>query len=300
MSEITDLYPSRVDDKPGMMDRRDPVVYGEKRNQHPLSAQQLKSYEKNGFLLLVNHFSMEEMVEYQEEAKRLAISQKNSASSAVITEPDSGIVRSVFNIHQSSEVFKKLSSNRRLVGMVSQILDSEVYIHQSRINYKPAFDGKEFYWHSDFETWHIEDGMPRMRAVSCSIFLTKNTSFNGALMLIPGSHKKFVSCVGKTPEKHYEKSLKKQEYGVPDHESITSLATPQGLKYAEGLAGSVVLFDCNTLHGSGGNISPWPRNSVFFVYNSVENTLLEPFGAPEPRPEFIASRDFSPIEQHKK
>ena len=298
MSEITDLYPSRIDDKPGMMDRQDPVVYGEKRNQYPLSSQQLKLYEENGFLLLANHISKEEIVEYQEEAIRLAISEKNSASPAVITEPGSGIVRSAFNIHQTSDVFRKLSCSRRLVKMVSQILDSEVYVHQSRINYKPAFDGKEFYWHSDFETWHVEDGMPRMRAVSCSIFLTQNTSFNGALMLIPGSHKKFILCVGKTPEKHYEKSLKKQEYGVPDHQSITSLATSHGLKYAEGLAGTVVLFDCNTLHGSGGNISPWPRNSVFFVYNSIKNTPLEPFGAPEPRPEFIASRDFSPIEQH--
>ena len=295
MSETTDLYPSRIDNKPSMTDRKDRVVYSEQKNPRPLSFQQLKSYEENGFLLLVNHFSIEEMVEYQEEAKRLAISEKNGSSPAVIMEPNSGIVRSVFNIHRTNDIFRKLSCRRRLVGMVSQILDSEVYIHQSRINYKPAFDGKEFYWHSDFETWHVEDGMPRMRAVSCSIFLTQNTSFNGALMLIPESHKKFISCAGKTPEKHYEKSLKKQEYGVPDQESITSLATQSGLKYAEGLAGSVILFDCNTLHGSGGNISPWPRNSVFFVYNSVENKLVDPFGVPEPRPDYIANRDVAPI-----
>ena len=53
--------------------------------------------------------------------------------------------------------------------IAEQILGSQVYIHQSRVNLKPGFKGKEFYWHSDFETWHIEDGMPRMRALSCSI-----------------------------------------------------------------------------------------------------------------------------------
>ncbi|MGH3577736.1 MAG: ectoine hydroxylase, partial [Mycobacterium sp.] len=31
------------------------------------------------------------------------------------------------------------------------------------------------------------------------------------------------------------------------------------------------------------------------VYNSVENTLVEPFAAPAPRPSFIASRGFDPI-----
>lgn len=53
-----------------------------------------------------------------------------------------------------------------------QILGSEVYIHQSRVNYKPGYGGTGFYWHSDFETWHSEDGMPRMRALSVSIALT--------------------------------------------------------------------------------------------------------------------------------
>src|SRR3546814_10756649 len=46
----------------------------------------------------------------------------------------------------------------------------------SRLNYKPGFKGKEFYWHSDFETWHVEDGMPQMRALSMSILLAENRS----------------------------------------------------------------------------------------------------------------------------
>ncbi|MES8739290.1 phytanoyl-CoA dioxygenase family protein, partial [Cutibacterium acnes] len=78
--------------------------------------------------------------------------------------------------------------------------NATLLIHQSRINLKNGFNGKEFYWHSDFETWHVEDGMPNMRAVSCSITLTDNTVYNGSLMVIPGSHKYFVSCVGETPE----------------------------------------------------------------------------------------------------
>src|SRR3546814_19751740 len=72
------------------------------------------------------------------------------------------------------------------------------YIHQSRLNYKPGFKGKEFYWHSDFETWHVEDGMPRMRALSMSVLLAENTPHNGPLMLIPGSHQSFLTCVGET------------------------------------------------------------------------------------------------------
>lgn len=41
--------------------------------------------------------------------------------------------------------------------------------------------------------------MPRMRSLSCSIVLTDNNEFNGPLMLIPGSQKYFIPCVGRTP-----------------------------------------------------------------------------------------------------
>lgn len=54
-------------------------------------------------------------------------------------------------------------------------------------------------------------------------------------------------------------------------------------------------FDSNIMHGSGNNITPFPRSNIFMVFNSVENTLTEPYGAPAPRPEHIANRDFTPL-----
>jgi ectoine hydroxylase len=44
------------------------------------------------------------------------------------------------------------------------------------------------------------------------------------------------------------------------------------------------------MHGSNSNITPYPRRNVFFVYNSVENRLLDPFCGLAPRPEHIATR----------
>uniref|UniRef100_UPI00403FEDEE phytanoyl-CoA dioxygenase family protein n=1 Tax=Streptomyces sp. DSM 41540 TaxID=3448657 RepID=UPI00403FEDEE len=81
-----------------------------------------------------------------------------------------------------------------------QILGSDVYVHQSRINVKPGFGASGFYWHSDFETWHAEDGLPNMRAVSVSIALTENLDTNGGVMIMRGSHKSFVGCAGETPK----------------------------------------------------------------------------------------------------
>jgi ectoine hydroxylase len=57
----------------------------------------------------------------------------------------------------------------------------------------------------------------------------------------------------------------------------------------------VIVFDCNTMHGSNGNITPLPRANAVIVYNAVSNRLVAPFGAPAPRPEFIATRTVEPI-----
>ena len=57
-----------------------------------------------------------------------------------------------------------------------------------------------------------------------------------------------------------------------------------------GKPGTVVIFDCNTMHGSNGNITPFPRANAFFVYNAVSNRLQAPFGVKKPRPAFIAAR----------
>ncbi|KKB38323.1 ectoine hydroxylase [Bacillus thermotolerans] len=291
---MVDLYPSRVSDKPDIIERKDPVVYSSLSDPGPLSAEQLQSFEENGYLFLEGFFNEEEVARMNKELNRVLAESQDSTSKRVIREPESQEVRSVFEVHKHDDFFQSLSEDPRLVDRLAQLLGSDVYIHQSRINLKSGFVGKEFYWHSDFETWHVEDGMPRMRAISCSITLTENTPYNGPLMLVPGSHKRFVSCVGETPEAHYESSLRKQEYGVPDRESLTELVEEGGIVAPTGPAGSVILFDCNIMHGSNSNISPSPRSNVFFVFNSVENKLVDPFSGQEPRPSYIAARDKQP------
>ncbi len=287
---MQDIYPSRTDRGSAILARQDPVVYGDGQFADALNSEQLGSYEKNGFLVIRELFSDDETLALCDEVQRLLADRDIASLEEAITEPGSDAVRSVFRVHELSERIDALSRDPRLLDVARQILGSEVYIHQSRVNYKPGFKGKEFYWHSDFETWHVEDGMPTMRALSCSVLLTDNNACNGPLMLVPGSHTQFISCEGETPDDHYKESLKKQEYGVPDPLSLKLLVDQGGIEAVTAPAGSVVFFDCNTMHGSSGNISPWPRANVFMVYNSIENTLNPPKYGLDPRPEYIARR----------
>ncbi|MFC3076928.1 ectoine hydroxylase [Phenylobacterium terrae] len=288
---IDDIYPSRVAGEPAWLPRKDPVIHTPWRFDAPLTEGQCERYEQDGFLVIEGLFEPEEIAVLQRELEAMRRIPASLDENTLIAEPNSGTLRSIFAIHEQNALFRRLAADERLVSIVRHILGDEVYIHQSRLNYKDGFDGKEFYWHSDFETWHVEDGMPRMRALSISVQLADNHAVNGPLMLMPGSHRTYVACVGETPEDHYKQSLRRQEYGVPDRDSLTRLAEAGGIVAPTGAAGSVVLFDCNTMHGSNGNITPYPRANAFLVYNAMSNRLVEPFGGRAPRPPFVAARD---------
>jgi len=291
-----DRYPSRTEGSAAIIARHDPIIYGQGAYADALSPEQAGAYERDGFLLIENLFSQDEVERLSVEVKAMGQDPDIRALDEAITEPGSDELRSIFRVHELNSTMAELMRDPRLIHVARQILGSEVYIHQSRANMKPGFKGKEFYWHSDFETWHVEDGMPDMRALSCSVLLTDNNECNGPLMLIPGSHRQFISCQGETPENHYRQSLKRQEYGVPDALSLQLLVEHGGIRAMTAKAGSVVFFDCNTMHGSNGNISPWPRANVFAVYNSVDNKLEPPKYGLKPRPEHIASRQCAPLE----
>jgi ectoine hydroxylase len=292
VTTLTDRYPSRIEPVPGILERLDPVLHDPRgtATPGPLDADALASFERNGFFVIDGVFSAGEMDAAMTELHALSRDPDLRGGPETIIEPQSDEVRSVFAVHRLSEVFADMAEDDRIADVARQILGSDVYVHQSRVNLKPAMYGQEFFWHSDFETWHTEDGMPAMRAVSASVAMTDNTEFNGPLMLVPGSHRSYVTTVGETPDRHYETSLRRQEIGVPDVESLRHLVDDGGIVAPKAERGAVIFFDCNMMHASGVNLSPYPRSNAFFVFNSVDNEVVQPFGAPEPRPEHIASR----------
>jgi ectoine hydroxylase len=288
IAKVRDPYESRVGGGSELARREDPVVWPGRSG--PLDDTQLRQYEAGGFIVMRDLLGAEATHALLVEAERLA-SIADKTRDDVILEPDGDAVRSLFRVHRSNKMYEQLTADPRLADIARQILGEDVYTHQSRINFKPAFEGEPFSWHSDFETWHVEDGMPRMRALSASVLLTENTEHNGPLLVIPGSHKSYVRCTGVTPPEHFKVSLRQQEYGVPARSAIAELAQAGGVASVTGPPGTVVFFDSNLLHASSGNVTPLARHNVFLVYNAVSNGLVAPFGGRPPRPNFLAERE---------
>jgi len=290
-----DLYPTRVAEERDTVRRDTPTIAGTDR-PGPFTADELRRHDERGFSILPGFLSSEEVSASLGELGRLQDDPALRNDERLVTEADTGQVRSVFDVHLLSDLLGALARDGRLVERARQILGTDVYLHQTRINYQPGFTGSGFYWHSDFETWHAEDGMPTPHCVSCQIALTDNLPYNGGLMVMPGSHRLFVPCVGETPQDNFRSSLKAQTVGVPSHARITEMAEAYGIEQFTGPAGTALWFDSNIMHGSGNNITPFPRSNIFMVFNSVENRPEKPYSGTAPRPEHIAHRtDTTPL-----
>ena len=289
----TDQYPSRLGRAPERLPRRHPVVYP--GGDGPLDPAQVRRFDERGFLTLEGVLSEREVAWLDEALHALMDAMTDVDAHRVIREPQADEVRSVFAFHTDEGPLADVPHDDRLAGVARQLLASEVYVHQSRVNRKPSLRGRDFQWHSDFETWHTEDGMPAPRCLSASVALTDNHEFNGPLMVMPGSHHWFVTCTEPTPHANHRSSLKQQQVGVPDDESLFEVYEHCGIEQCTGPAGSVTFFDCNLLHASASNVSPLSRRNLFIVFNSVDNQLGEPFSAPQRRPEHLASRTPQPV-----
>src|SRR3569833_3227719 len=213
-TRVDDGYPTRITGTPAQLPRVHPTVWGTEADG-PIDAATLANHETKGYTVVENMLSVGEVQTYWQELVRLSSDEELARDERVITEAKTGEVRSIFDVHEISDLIAELVRDPRVLDRARLLLCSEVFIHQSRVNYMPGFKGTGFYWHSDFETWHAEDGMPSPRAVSCSIALTDNYPFNGGLMIMPGSHRTFVQCAGETPDDNYKSSLTDQRVGAP-------------------------------------------------------------------------------------
>jgi len=157
--------------------------------------------------------------------------------------------------------------------------------------------GTGWYWHSEFETWHAQDGMPDMRCLSAMIPLTRNTECNGSLMVLPKSHLYFWSS--KKSEKEYsaEENYSDQKEGVPDNDAILKLfkLTNSDVKMIKCNPTDLVLFDCNLMHVSTQNLSKSDRANLFIVFNSIENKLQDAFSYNFNRPNELGNREINKI-----
>ena len=262
-----------------------------------INSLQLEQYNRDGYVLMDGVLSPDEI-----RMLRMGVKyETKNAGDRVVFEKNSNVVRSIYGVHSSGCLFDEAARLDRIVDPVQKILKNDVYVYQSKVNLKGAFDGDVWDWHQDYIYWHKEDGMPAPKVLTVAIFLDEITEFNGPLMLIPGSHRHGVlnNRVLETHPTGYEDkpgwiaNLTADLKYTIDRNVISELVQANGIVSAKGRAGSVLIFDGNIVHASPANISPLARTLLLYTYNRVDNA---PDVANLHRPEFLVSRDSRPIQ----
>jgi ectoine hydroxylase len=245
-----------------------------------LSQQQIDQFHQEGWLFLPDLFSAEEIAVLRSEAETLYATDRPE-----IWREKSGAPRTAFAAHTYNEAFRLLGAHPRLIRPVEQVFGEQLYMHQFKINAKAAFDGEVWQWHQDYGTWARDDGMPEPRAMNISVFLDEVMPINGPLMLVPRSHRQGVLSAG------HDTSTTSYPLWTLDHDTVSRLVNEGGIVTPTGKPGGVLMFHGNLVHGSAGNITPYPRKIVYLTLNAVSNYIRTPT-----RPEWIAHRDFTPID----
>ncbi len=260
-----------------------------------LDYEQKKSYYEDGYLLIENHIKLHEITYLKKEISKLMTLDLPGT----VQEQSNYLIRSINGPHLYNLELSRLARLPRILRPVIQLLGSDVYVHQYKINIKGAFEGDIWEWHQDYIFWLKEDGMPFPNAMSVVIYLDEVTEFNAPIFFIPGSHKNGTIDVvandnidiPKDAPSWLSNTTSKLKYGA-DKEVIKKLVFENGLFSAKGSAGTVLFFDCNVFHASSVNISPFDRATIIISYNRVDNFLKS---VQNPRPDFLASRDYSPL-----
>jgi len=168
--------------------------------------------------------------------------------------PERPALRRINNPSDISDAYLQAMRDSRMTDMVADLIGPDVKFHHCKINLKLTGAKTEVLYHQDFAyTPHTNDDV-----VTALLFLDDIDETNGALTVVPGSHRgpvhslfdgdRFTGAVA--PD--LEKDLLAQS--VPCY----------------GPAGSVCLMHTRLAHGSSANSGTKPRGLYICVYSAAD------------------------------
>lgn len=217
---------------------------------HPIiTTEQRSQLQENGYFILENLFSTEDMVEL---ALRIETFQKRHEEELVKKGGTEGISRAdeisfTAFLAEQDEAIAAFAKRSEFVAITTQLLGADIDLYWNQSVFKAPEGNKEFPWHQD-------DGYtPVSPSPYLTLWLALNdaTTENGCISVLPGSHKS-----GLVPHKQTPIGLNCYPSDAPNQ------GVPVPLK-----AGSIAVFLSLTFHKSGVNRSNGYRKAYILQYS---------------------------------
>lgn len=216
--------------------------------------EQIAFFRREGFLVLRNTLTQQELDELDLEVERMVRDQATlpRIREGFDLEPQQDATRQtptfrkIGGISNLSEPFCKLMRHPRIMDTLCAVMGPTVELYRDVIMMKPRRVGREKPWHQDSVYWPWNP----MDLISGMTALDDATPENGCLQVIPRSHLKEIQHYGKELQIDLDEQFQRQTYYVP-------------LK-----AGDTLLFHSLLLHASEPNTSELDRRVVIYSYKT--------------------------------
>ena len=241
-----------------------------------LTAEHAAAYDRDGFVLIENLFSPDEiaiLIEQVEAGNRVKQHQSDM--------PDVAGRSSKLSLwtDASNDVFGAVSTSPRVVNIARMLIREDIYHWHSKVMLKEPRVGGAWEWHQDYGYWY-GDGCLYPRMISCMIALDAATRANGCLKVIVGSHQ-----LGR-----FDHGRRGNQAGA-DPLRVEAVVQRLPVKYCEAPSGSALFFHGNTFHASEANTSDRPRRAYICCYNALSNIPFGGGGHGKPEPIRMAADD---------
>ncbi len=239
----------------------------------------LGDLEQNGYVICRQFMSQSAIDELKQNIDRYA--QRDCPG--IIKEKDGVTFRGIHGPHLYDDYFEKIASNEQIVALAEKVLGEACYLHQFKINMKQNMSGQSWPWHEDFVYWNEKDAIAEPKLINIALMLDDSDLLSGPLCFIPGSHKR-LNSYGETDESKlldWENDLSADLNYKIDRDAIAEMITDNGVEYATGSAGDLLVFNPLVAHCSGSNLSPTDRRLLILTFNALSNAPTVCMGRPE-------------------
>lgn len=221
-----------------------------------LTSQEKELFNEDGFVIVRNLFSKEEITALSNKAHNDLHLDK--AATSMDDGKGNAVRLSLWN-HPGEGIYGMFARCKKLVNRVEELLGGEVYHYHSKMVLKDAKVGGAWAWHQDYGYWY-QNGLFFPDLCSVMIAVDKATKANGCLQVIRGSHK-----MGRVNH-----ILSGDQAGA-DMERVNEVLKVREKIYCEMEPGDALFFHSNLLHASAQNNSDDSRWSMICCYNKATN-----------------------------
>ena len=225
-----------------------------------MNFEKLKSdYERDGYLLISDFVDSnllqalsDTTTDYLERATQ---GELNGGQFDTIQKQDGSLaLRRIMDPERVSKVYDQAMRYPPLIELLRHLLGGTVRFDHGKLNNKPSHEGGRIQWHQDFAFYpQTNDDM-----LAIGIMIEDCCLENGAMMVIPGSHKLPIF-------NHHQNGI--FVGGIPTDELNGVTENPVLL---EGKAGSITVHHGRTLHASTTNNTSGQRPFLVLNYFAVD------------------------------